>query len=619
MTDSDLTHDLLALAGHDDNDKKDASDLEGSDDLSEDNNEDFDSDGDAESEEASDIDTGSKISDKKLKKASEERHVAKKKHSSSLQKARQSSKNSSRQGESSRKSFDIDFETQTEESIASLYPLEGKYKNEEDRSKLLAMSEIERESILYEREEEVAKLQEKLRLAQRLQEQQEREQLQQDVQSKRHKTRTGISATESARSSHLSELKALREAKINKKRQSELKRKRVYDSDSEYGEDDEEPKQEGADSEILYDSEEEERESRKLERKIDYKDADSVRIGRKHCAKYMFHPLFENTVVGCFVLIKIGENSQSGHSVYRLCTVRNVVKLPKIYNVDGVNSNLGLECLHGASSKVFEMSVISNESVDQALFDRWITAMNDDKMSIPSITRIQRKLQELIEMTKHVLTDEEISEMIKAKKSVNRIPTNVAFEKTRLRQQINAANMNGDINLVSDLENQLATLVELTTDRNQSQKHLELLAKVNERNRRANNKEIRSAEIRMQQEQRKKQTLSQGITSDPFSRLKTAPRLFVDNQPTEFNVTGGGNEELKSTDEPPRSIDGSHTQPSSDDKAAQVNSESIGTAASTGDVSNKNFLDANVLPTTHRKQNLDDIIANNDLGIDIEI
>jgi RNA polymerase-associated protein RTF1 len=49
--------------------------------------------------------------------------------------------------------------------FANPYPLEGKYKDEEDRDKLLKMTEIEREQVLFSRAEEMQRFKEKRDLA----------------------------------------------------------------------------------------------------------------------------------------------------------------------------------------------------------------------------------------------------------------------------------------------------------------------------------------------------------------------------------------------------------------------------------------------------------------------
>ena len=62
-----------------------------------------------------------------------------------------------------------------DDTFENPYPLENKYIDVEDRAKLLALPEVEREQALYEREEEIQKLEEKRDLAQRLKEQRKRQ------------------------------------------------------------------------------------------------------------------------------------------------------------------------------------------------------------------------------------------------------------------------------------------------------------------------------------------------------------------------------------------------------------------------------------------------------------
>src|SRR5277367_227795 len=52
-----------------------------------------------------------------------------------------------------------------QDTFENPYPIEGKYKNEEDRERLMSMAEIEREEVLYQRSEEMQRLKEKRDLA----------------------------------------------------------------------------------------------------------------------------------------------------------------------------------------------------------------------------------------------------------------------------------------------------------------------------------------------------------------------------------------------------------------------------------------------------------------------
>ena len=58
-----------------------------------------------------------------------------------------------------------DDDDEEEEEFENPYPLEGKYKDQDDRQRLLQMTEIERENVLFQRSEELARLKERRDLA----------------------------------------------------------------------------------------------------------------------------------------------------------------------------------------------------------------------------------------------------------------------------------------------------------------------------------------------------------------------------------------------------------------------------------------------------------------------
>lgn len=150
--------------------------------------------------------------------------------------------------------------------------------------------------------------------------------------------------------------------------------------------------------------------------------------------------------------------------------------------------------------------------------------------------------------------------MIEKKKSLSRIPKNLVHEKTRLKQLHLAALSSGNDLEAEKVAQQLAQLEELAQgnrDKSISREN-EMFLKVNERNRKMNMVEMREAERRDAVERRKNGTnpllaspsacylvaptrlrfvswltnvaLSTDMAQvDPFSRRKTIPKTFYDN------------------------------------------------------------------------------------------
>ena len=95
-----------------------------------------------------------------------------------------------------------------EHAFENPYPLEGKYKNEEDREKLLSMTEIEREQVLFARAEEMQRFKEKRDLAALLDRQVQ-------DQPRRSHRETTLRSERAGKRDDLSELKKRREEKSN--------------------------------------------------------------------------------------------------------------------------------------------------------------------------------------------------------------------------------------------------------------------------------------------------------------------------------------------------------------------------------------------------------------------
>ncbi|KAG5519094.1 hypothetical protein PMAC_002181 [Pneumocystis sp. 'macacae'] len=340
------------------------------------------------------------------------------------------------------------------------YVLEGKFKDEEDRKRIMSMNEVERESILYEREEETQKLQEKRELAERLK--QKKLSIKKQLKTKRSIQGTKNTQTISKKDK-LTELKRKREEKYsraepeldNKIFKKRNKQKFNKENKDEYGMKDAENKDEAS---IL-----------------DLSDVNNARLGRKHFAKFLFHPLFEETIIG-IVLV---------HSM-------------RIYDL------------------IFKKE-----------FDRWIQQLKQDKIAMPKKSLIEKKITELSLMTQHKLTDLEISDMIARRKALQKIPGNIAVEKTQLKKTRDIAIAHGDEKEAKRLTEKLNTLEELSAEKRHVLVHLDKLAKLNEKNRKANLDTIRQAEIQANEERRKQSVFP--IIANPFSRLKTNPKLFYDN------------------------------------------------------------------------------------------
>ncbi|KAK7205364.1 hypothetical protein BZA70DRAFT_154180 [Myxozyma melibiosi] len=427
---------------------------------------------------------------------------------------------------------DEDDDDDLGEEFVNPYPLQGKYKDENDMHRLEAMTEIEREQILFDRSQEMQEYNERKYLAQRLK------------QSKKDKSAPTRSSTRdtpkgsSSKRSQLSELKKKREEKSDRVRQrsgdkSYSKLRYDEDEDEEDEEEEEDDEWRSGDDERAEDDlvwADSGKKKSEAPRELTVEDLNRIRIGRTLFAKYCHYPEFDRTAAECFVRVNI---SNSQVSAYRVCQIKSVVE-SKSYQFLNRTVNTSLLVTHASAEKLFEMSVCSDKPFSEDEFQTWKKAMKRDGLALPSKRLLDHKFDQLHAMRERVLTAEEVNAMIdlRQKLTANK-PTNAVLQKTLLSQNRAVALAKGDLEEVASIDAKIAAIdsqqeskLSSTLDDSQLQK----LSKVNERNRRANQDEIRRAEIRKHEERRRAlASKSSAVTSDPFSRLKTNPRMYLDS------------------------------------------------------------------------------------------
>lgn len=411
---------------------------------------------------------------------------------------------------------------------------------------ITGLSEIERETILYDRDREVQDLLEKDKLSARLKERN----AQQAADARASAARRSEREAATPKLSAIQELKRKREAKSNKPvtstaESSSKRSKRDYYSseDEEEKEEEEEVEEEGVYSDeddidspaTRRTAEKEEdrarREADDLEgsKEISYEDALQIRISRKSCVKFMYYPQFPETAIGCFVRISIG--ATEGKPAYRVCQVSSMQEGKRPYKLpSGEQCKRALLCSHGSSDRTFEFTYVSDTAFTKEEFDQWCDTMQKDSIRIINKRKFKAKLKALKEMGDHHLTNAEINTMVEEKKKLSKIPPNVAAEKIRLSGLIIEARDNKKEARVEELQNELAKIEELTANRGRNG-DLDRLSKLNERNRHQNLRAVGKAENENAEKRRQAERTGGAVGGDPFSRLKTRPRMFYESTP----------------------------------------------------------------------------------------
>lgn len=419
-------------------------------------------------------------------------------------------------------------EDEDEEEFVNPYPLEGKFKDESDKAYLNGLAEIERESILFDRSQEIEKYNQRLYLAQRARERKQQEKERENSsKATRSSTRDKGSNT---KLNKLSELKKRREEKKHKERT------RAPYRDDEYEDDDQGSERSDSDYGNQYSDNEESRpvewaESKPM-RDLSLDDLNKIRFSRTLLSKFCHNPGFGNAIIGAYVRVNIGYAENSDELVYRVCQVKDLQKTKPYKFMNRMTDDLLVVAL-GNSENKFEMGVCSDSPFTEDEFRWWKHKLERDGISTPSVKKVERKLKELVDFKDHVLTPDEVNELIQRRQKLsNSTGVGVVLEKSQLQQQRLVALDQDDMAEVERLDAKIAALESrLSSSHGSSAAHLsplDKLAQVNIRNRRANQTGIRQAELRANEERRK--TGGASVTGNPFSRLRTMPRIFHESE-----------------------------------------------------------------------------------------
>ncbi|KAG9018124.1 hypothetical protein FRB90_012212 [Tulasnella sp. 427] len=422
---------------------------------------------------------------------------------------------------------DSEAEGESEEEEEELeYPLEGKFKDEADREYLLSLPEIKREEILSKRAEEMQKEIERRNLERMVKSQSGVGGSTEDSVSRAAKRKhAGIGASEK-KSRGLEALKQKRQQKetrrANKTRDSEspTPRRRSSSPSSESEDEEGQVHRRGDDASDM--------DHGKGDEKITLEDLSKARLTRDMLENQCMSDRFEDYVKGKLSLLP------SNQPVYRICEVVEIQReTVEPYPLGNKMVNQLLELRHGGQSRAWPMMKISCGPFAQKEFDRVIVQMETDKMKPPSRAKLEKKGEVIRNIDSKPLTDAEITNMIARQKELKKNLT--AGELFAKKATLNTARMlalkRGERDEVARIDKELATLDSAWKNEPPANaagtRPEDALAKINERNRRANLESMRVAHLA---EVKRKREAAAGGLVDLSARVKTVVKTRYDSR-----------------------------------------------------------------------------------------
>ncbi|KAF8501300.1 hypothetical protein JB92DRAFT_3124151 [Gautieria morchelliformis] len=482
---------------------------------------------------------------------------------------------------------DSDMEPESEEDDSNPYPLDGKYVDEADRARLLQMPEIEREGLLATRQEELQRRQDKLNLDHMLKVQSGN--VDSEHVSQAAKRKHAVRGATKEKTRKLDEIKAKRKAKEERvrthkeKTSSPSQRRRSMSSEPELSD--------VTDEEGEINKEEEERKFKesvgtpKLDNTPTREQFEKLRVSRQQIMKNYHAPWFDEWITGAWVRYLIGNDDTTREPIYRICEVKGMSPtVGKNYQINDLVVNRAFDLKHGAAVRTWPMDKVSDSPFTQKEFDRLVVQLKGDKVDFPGKRTRGRKIEQLAKLPTTPLTEActistlacfaffncilpqaDITAMIARKNALN--PKNVAISqafaaRAQLTQQRNLALKRQDYKEAAQIDQELETLASVQEANGNGKRergqdsHADLMARVNERNRKANLEAVRLAEAAQAARKRQeRKAAAAGLAAgrpvifDVSARVKTVPRIHHSRSGTPH-----GTPTLKTNDSVERSV-----------------------------------------------------------------
>lgn len=453
---------------------------------------------------------------------------------------------------------DDEDDAEEEDTLVNPYPLEGKYKDEEDRENLLQMDEIQREQTLFDRTQEMESYNEKKYLQQRL-----KLQKAQAEGSEVKKTRTSARSKivkSTSKSNKLDKLSELRKQRDQKSRR-ESKRKDYDDYEEEEDEDEDEDDEEGEldedeedeygyndfEDKVVWGSGASSSRSSRVKRSTErakFEDISKIKVGRSMLHRFCFYSNFSEAVIDCYARINVGVDKRTRRPIYRMVQIVDVKNIPeKAYKFPSTMVDIYLTVAQNRTQKKdFPMTVFSDSAITRDEFDRYVIELNKTDEELPYLDDVNEKSEILNQFMNREVSDKDVNDMIKRKQQLNASTGDgqnmegfdAVFQKSRLRDELKVAKQEKNFSKISKLEKKLEDLeVIVANTTNKVTSGGLTMSKVNERNRKLNQTNIRIAELKSSQLKKIAEANSDG--GDPFSRFKTNTRMFYQDLVNEEN------------------------------------------------------------------------------------
>ncbi|KAM0282261.1 hypothetical protein ACHAQH_003125 [Verticillium albo-atrum] len=506
------------------------------------------------------------------------------------------------------------------------YPVDGMFRSAAEKKHVMSMREVERESLLADRQAEIERQQQNRMLRQLVAKQENEEKknkvkkrsadtadLDDEDSHKSSRQRTETSKTGAA----IDSLRRARAEKNDRARAREENRRTGRDSPRR-------DRRHSSSRSRSRDSYDGRRRSFSPDRRspprelppATIRDFERIRVGRSRFAQYCFNPGFEDAITGCYVRVSLGPDPKTGQDDYRLAKIKGIA-VGKPYALNGPSGSFVTDqyviAAHGKAEKEFAFIFCSDKPVTEREYNRYVTTLQVDGMAFPKTQVLLNKIDDINKFVERSLTSAEIDEKVARKNDLRK-----KFDperRDRLRWEIEEATAAGHKKRIADLQEELDDLLSnrlafrttldppKTTSTNAAQQ--DRLADINRERRRQNAANVGKAQLKEKHEARKKEAaIERGEVTDLdlSRRIRTRTKFVHQNHQTADEAAASGN----------------GTPTNGTPKVAPVKKEAEVLPHIAKALENARKAEKKGLPIIHRPICDDDIIGEIDLELDVD-
>ncbi|KAJ2457210.1 RNA polymerase-associated protein rtf1 [Coemansia sp. RSA 2424] len=200
----------------------------------------------------------------------------------------------------------------------------------------------------------------------------------------------------------------------------------------------------------------------------------TICLSRSKLEQWLLKPFFADTITGCFVRIVTLSRDSNGaeYSQYKMMQIVDVVqgegKDKPPYHLNKTLTDKYLTLRYGAAESDYSMETISNSLIKTEEFNNWTSALRADRVRSRVTTEaVQKKLQDMEKAKNYKLSELELSQMIEERNRLRviqhgGISVNPAQERSKLNQRRKQAVQDEDWEELKKIDARAAELEKLT-------------------------------------------------------------------------------------------------------------------------------------------------------------